>query len=43
MQFPLRHPAEIQVDLQADRHTQRAVYLWTRWMRIRYRVAAALS
>jgi hypothetical protein len=43
MAFPLRHPTEIQADVRADRHTQRAVYLWTRWMRIRYRLAAALS
>lgn len=43
MPFPLRHPPEIQADVRADRHTQRAVYLWTRWMRIRYRLAAALS
>lgn len=39
MQFPLRHPPEIRADARADRHAHRAVYLWTLWMRIRYRLA----
>lgn len=43
MQFPLRHPPEIKADPRADHHAHRAVYTWTRWMRIRYRLAAALA
>ena len=43
MQFPLRHPPEIRADERADYHAHRAVYTWTRWMRIRYRLAAAFS
>ena len=42
LQFPLSHPADLQADARADRHTQRTVYEWRPWMRLRYRLAGLL-